>query len=201
MSYLINEIFYTLQGEGFWTGRPAVFCRFSRCNLWNGEEADRHRAICQFCDTDFTAYTEYDAPELASAIKETWTGADGQPMVVFTGGEPALQLDFALVSRLRDWYTAVETNGTVLLEAPVNWVCVSPKTRRLRMCVGNELKLVYPQERAQPEMYERLSFQHFWLSPMDGPNLVENTALAVDYVLQHPQWRLNVQAHKMIGIR
>ncbi|EID10200.1 7-carboxy-7-deazaguanine synthase [Mycolicibacterium phlei] len=199
MTYFVNEIFYTLQGEGYWTGRPAVFCRFSRCNLWTGKEEDRHRAICSFCDTDFSDYTEYTHYELARVIKDLWPGG-GEPMVVFTGGEPALQLDFTLVKHLRGWYTAVETNGTVLLEAPVNWVCVSPKTPRVRITAGDELKLVYPQERITPNLFENLSFRHFWISPMDGPSLAENTAAAVEFVKANPKWRLNTQVHKTIGI-
>lgn len=202
MTYLVNEILYTLQGEGFWTGRPAVFCRLSRCNLWTGREEDRATAICSFCDTDFTSYTEYEADQLAYDIQSFWPGG-GHPMVVFTGGEPALQLDEALISRVCDYfYVAVETNGTVPFQAEVDWVCVSPKTPKLRIRDGDELKLVYPQKgRMQPETYQDLAFDNFWLSPMDGPNLKENTAAAVEYVLANPRWRLNTQTHKLIGVR
>lgn len=200
MTYLVNEIFYTLQGEGFWTGRPAVFVRFSGCNLWTGLEADRTKAICTFCDTDFTAYTEYTAEQLVAAIDDAWQGWGGQPMVVFTGGEPALQLDRDLIQRLGGWYLAVETNGTKPLQASVDWVCVSPKTPRIRIDFGNELKFVYPQK-LSPETFEGLQFDHLWISPMDGPNLTDNTNLAVEYVLEHPQWRLNIQTHKAIGLR
>lgn len=203
MTYLVNDLFYTLQGEGYWSGRPAVFCRFSVCNLWTGQEEDRASAICSFCDTDFADYTEYDVQELADRINELWPGG-GQPMVVFTGGEPSLQLDQTLIEFLeeeRDWYVAVETNGTLPLRAEVDWVCVSPKTPALRTREGDELKLVYPQTgRMQPETYEGLDFNVFWLSPMDGPNLAENTAAAVEYVKAHPMWRLNTQTHKQIGI-
>lgn len=201
MTYLINECFYTLQGEGYWSGRAAAFCRFSRCNLWSGKEEDRHRAICQFCDTDFSDYTEYSEIELVEAIDDAAPG--DHRMVVFTGGEPALQLGDDLVGDLRNrgFYVAVETNGTLPLP-DVDWVCVSPKTPRLRIRQGNELKLVYPQTgRMQPDTYEDLEFDHFWISPMDGPNLTENTQVAVEYVKAHPQWRLNTQTHKQIGIR
>lgn len=203
MTYLVNDLFYTLQGEGYWSGRPAVFCRFSVCNLWSGLKEDRASAICSFCDTDFAAYTEYDVQELADAINALWPGG-GSPMVVFTGGEPALQLDQTLIEFLeeeQDWYIAVETNGTLPLRAEVDWVCVSPKTPKLATREGDELKLVYPQRgRMQPETYEELDFNVFWLSPMDGPNLAKNTAAAVRYVKAHPVWRLNTQTHKQIGI-
>lgn len=201
MTYRVNEVFYTLQGEGFWSGRAAVFCRFSRCNLWSGIEEDRATAICSFCDTDFTSYTEYTELELAEKI-DNLAPSDNR-MVVFTGGEPALQLDEDLISTLQMWgfYVAVESNGTLPLP-DVDWVCISPKTPTLRVTVGNELKLVYPQNgRIKPERYEGLNFEHFWLSPMDGPSLAANTARAVDYVKANPRWRLNTQMHKQIGIR
>lgn len=204
MAYLVNEIFYTLQGEGHWTGRAAVFCRFSRCNLWSGHEADRSTAICQFCDTDFTSYTEYEAAELAALIKSAWRGDDsGQSMVVFTGGEPALQLDEELLQHFGpDWYTAVETNGTVPLQTEVDWVCVSPKTPKIHVRQGDELKLVFPQRgRVQPKAYEDLGFNVFWLSPMDGDWLEENTRAAVVYATSHPLWRVNIQTHKILGVR
>ena len=201
MTYRINEIFYSIQGEGHWTGRPAVFVRFSGCNLWNGVEEDRASAICTFCDTNFVDYEEYSLNQLVNEITLQWPGG-GTPMVIFTGGEPLLQLDDPLVDTLRDqgWYTAVETNGTKPILVDVDWVCVSPKTRTVRITEGDELKLVYPQ-RVTPTMFAQLNFQHFWLSPMDGPNLVENTAQAYRYCLDHPQWRLNTQLHKQIGVR
>ena len=201
MTYRINEIFYSIQGEGHWTGRPAVFVRFSGCNLWNGVEEDRASAICTFCDTNFVDYEEYSLNQLVNEITLQWPGG-GTPMVIFTGGEPLLQLDDPLVDTLRDqgWYTAVETNGTKPILVDVDWVCVSPKTRTVRVTEGDELKLVYPQ-RVTPTMFAQLNFQHFWLSPMDGPNLVENTAQAYRYCLDHPQWRLNTQLHKQIGVR
>jgi len=203
VTYLVNEVFYTLQGEGYWTGRPAVFCRFSQCTLWSGVESDRRSAICTFCDPDFTDYVEYEARELADTIKAEWRGVGGHPMVVFTGGEPALQLDEELVQHFGpEWYVAVETNGTLPLQAEVDWVCVSPKTPRIRIDAGDELKLVYPQQgRVQPEAFQGLDFGVFWLSPMDGPDLAANTAMAIEYVKRNPRWRLNTQIHKTLGIR
>lgn len=203
MTYHVNEIFYTLQGEGYWTGRPAVFVRFSRCNLWTGREQDRARAVCQFCDTDFRASAKWSLPDLCEVIDDAWPDGAPNPMAVFTGGEPLLQLDSDLVRAVheRGFYTAVETNGTIADCPPVDWVCVSPKANAtLRLVRGNELKLVYPQE-IDPAVYGGLFFDHYWLSPMDGPDIAENTAAAVDYVLAHPGWRLNIQTHKAIGVR
>lgn len=201
--YLVNEVFYTLQGEGYWTGRPAVFVRFSRCNLWSGREQDRATAVCRFCDTDFTHADSYTLTELIAAIDGALAGVYGRRMVVFTGGEPSLQLDGALVHAVSasGYYVAVETNGTRPLPA-VDWVCVSPKAgATLAVRRGDELKLVYPQDGAAPEDFAWLPFSTFWLSPMDGPDLADNTQRAVEYVLKHPRWRLNVQTHKMIGVR
>lgn len=201
MTYRVNEIFYSIQGEGFWTGRPAVFCRFSGCNLWTGREQDRRNAICTFCDTNFVSYTEYSLEQLVTAITLLWPGG-GAPMVIFTGGEPLLQLDVALVQSLRslNWYAALETNGTKPIPFTVDWICVSPKTPTIRTA-ADELKLVYPQAAITPEMFADANASHFWLSPMDGPNVADNTAQAYRYCLNHPQWRLNIQSHKMIGVR
>lgn len=202
MSYHVNELFYSIQGEGYWSGRPAVFCRFSGCNLWSGREEDRAAAICTFCDTSFTDFEEYNLTQLVDEITLRWPSG-GTPMVIFTGGEPTLQLDDQLVDTLRDqgWYTAVETNGTRRLEVDVDWVCVSPKTPTILATEGDELKLVYPQRRNTPNRYTGLDFTHWWLSPMDGPNLADNTAQAYRYCLDNPQWRLNTQLHKTIGVR
>ena len=199
--YEVNEVFLTVQGEGHWSGRVAVFCRFSGCNLWNGIEADRPVAICTFCDTDFVASEEFSLAQLVSEITSQWRGA-GTPMVVFTGGEPTLQLDEPLVAALRGqgWYVAIETNGTKPIMFQVDWVCVSPKTPVIKTG-GNELKLVYPQDRITPDMFDTDCWDHTWLSPMDGPNLTENTQAAFHYCLDHPEWRLNTQTHKQIGIR
>lgn len=200
MTYRVNEIFTTIQGEGFWTGRVAVFCRFSGCNLWTGIEEDRATAICTFCDTDFADFKEYSLQELVSEITGRWPGG-GHPMVVFTGGEPTLQLNAELVNTLRQqgWYVAVETNGTKPIRFGVDWVCVSPKTPTIRVHC-DELKLVFPQQ-LSPEMFNTVDADYYWLSPMDGPLLKENMAAAFAYVLGHPQWRLNIQTHKVLGVR
>lgn len=210
MSYLVKEIFYTLQGEGFNTGTPAVFCRFSGCNLWTGREVHRSSAICQFCDTDFVRTDgpgggHFDGPsELADAIDHAGVkAADGLRLVVATGGEPLLQLDVALVDALhaRGFKVAVETNGTIMAPPGLDWVCVSPKAGAdLVVRHGNELKLVYPQVALDPASFELLAFDHFFIQPMDGQRVAENTALAVRFCLEHPRWRLSLQTHKYLGI-
>ena len=205
---MIKEIFYTLQGEGAHAGRPAVFCRFSRCNLWTGRERDRARAVCKFCDTDFVGVDgegggRFRSPEsLAEAVASRWPGG-GTPYVVCTGGEPLLQLDEAAVAALkaRGFEVAVETNGTQPAPSGLDWICVSPKSGApLVLTSGHELKLVYPQAGAEPERYEHLAFDSFRLQPMDGEQVVENTAEAVKYCLDHPQWSLSLQTHKHLGI-
>jgi 7-carboxy-7-deazaguanine synthase len=207
--YRVKEIFYTLQGEGGNAGRPAVFCRFTSCNLWTGYEKDRHRAACKFCDTDFVGTDgpgggRFSAPEdLAEAIWRTWEGDRVNMLVVCTGGEPLLQLDDPAVKAMqsRDFGVAVETNGTIPAPASLDWVCVSPKARTILMQrSGDELKLVYPQEDAPPERFERLDFSRFYLQPMDSPEKESNTRKAVEYCLAHPQWRLSLQTHKYLGI-
>jgi 7-carboxy-7-deazaguanine synthase (Cx14CxxC type) len=207
--YTVKEIYYTLQGEGAQTGRPAVFLRFAGCNLWTGREEDRLSAICQFCDTDFVGT---DGPaggkfstanELAAAAANCWPGSHGKPFVVCTGGEPLLQLDDSLVLALHQvgFEIAVETNGTLMPPEGIDWITVSPKAGAdLSLTRGNELKLIYPQAGADPERYERLDFHHFLLQPMDGPAREQNTKLAVRYCLAHPQWRLSLQTHKYLGI-
>lgn len=205
MSYLINEVFYTIQGEGYWSGRPAVFCRFSRCNLWTGREQDRASAVCQFCDTDFVSGERMHLEHLVDAILGEWPRMAANPMVVFTGGEPLLQLDERLVWAMKDlgFYIAVETNGTVSpIPDGVDWICVSPKIlTRLEVSSAHELKLVYPQLGVPPEQLVDYPADHLWLSPMDGPDLEANTAATVDYVKRDPRWRLNIQTHKVIGVR
>jgi len=210
----VKEIFLTLQGEGAHAGRASVFCRFAGCNLWNGREQDRASATCQFCDTDFvgtdgTLGGRYaSADELADTIAAQWTGkdtnTDANRYVVLTGGEPMLQIDGPLVDALhaRGFAIGVETNGTILPPEGLDWICVSPKAGTdLLLRQGHELKLVFPQQAAMPETFAGLAFERFSLQPMDGPDVIENTARAVDYCLKHPQWRLSVQTHKTLGIR
>jgi 7-carboxy-7-deazaguanine synthase len=210
MMYSVKELFYTLQGEGANAGAPAVFCRFAGCNLWSGREEDRATAACDFCDTDFvgtdgTAGGKFaSADELADAIAREWPHDGGPRFVVCTGGEPLLQLDAAAVEALhaRGFRVAIETNGTIAAPQGIDWICVSPKAGvPLALERGDELKLVYPQARAQPELYESLAFDHFFLQPMDGPRRDANTRSAIDYCLAHPRWRLSLQSHKIVGIR
>ncbi len=207
--YSVKEIFYTLQGEGANAGRPAVFCRFAGCNLWTGREQDRADAVCTFCDTDFVGTDGEgggkfaDAEALAAAIERTWRGGKEARFVVCTGGEPLLQLDAAVIDALhaRGFEIAVETNGTVEPPAGLDWICVSPKAEAaLKLTRGDELKLVYPQAKASPERFEALAFRHFYLQPMDGRHVAENTKAATAYCLAHPKWRLSLQTHKLIGI-
>ncbi|WP_327023013.1 7-carboxy-7-deazaguanine synthase [Micromonospora sp. NBC_01739] len=210
--YRVKEIFYTLQGEGTHAGRPAVFCRFTSCNLWTGRESDRHRAICRFCDTDFVGTDGpgggrfRSAADLAAAVAKTWQGKShprSRPYVVCTGGEPLLQLDEAAVQALHGegFTVAVETNGTRPAPAGIDWICVSPKAGAdLVLTRGHDLKLVYPQVGAEPQLFEDLAFEHFLLQPMDGPDRAANTDAAVRYCLDHPQWQLSLQTHKYIGI-
>jgi len=211
VSYAVKEMFYTLQGEGAQAGRPSVFCRFAGCNLWTGREADRADATCDFCDTDFVG-TDGDgggkfatADSLADAVASHWpAAAGGRPYVVCTGGEPLLQLDEPLVSALhqRGFEVAVETNGTQDAPAGLDWICVSPKARApLKLRAGSELKLIFPQPALDPSIFEALDFHHFFLQPMDGPALEENTRSALAYCLSHPRWRLSLQTHKLLGIR
>lgn len=208
--YSVKEIFYTLQGEGAQAGRPAVFCRFAGCNLWSGREEDRASAVCTFCDTDFVGTDGEgggkfrDAAALADAVEQAWiTGAGENRYVVCTGGEPLLQLDRALVAALhaRGFEIAIETNGTLAAPEGIDWICVSPKADALLVQLqGDELKLVYPQEKAMPGRFDGLGFRYFFLQPMDGPKLEENTRAATEYCLAHPKWRLSLQTHKLIGI-
>jgi 7-carboxy-7-deazaguanine synthase (Cx14CxxC type) len=212
MTYVVRECFYTLQGEGANTGRPAVFCRFAGCNLWSGREEDRASAVCTFCDTEFVGTNGpgggkfKTAAELAVAVAAHWpadASARARRFVVCTGGEPLLQLDTPLVEALHaaGFEIAIETNGTKLPPPGIDWICVSPKAGApLVLTHGNELKLVYPQLLAPPPRFEQLDFDHFFLQPMDGPQRARNTELAVSYCLEHPQWRLSLQTHKLLGI-
>ncbi|HET6577797.1 MAG TPA: 7-carboxy-7-deazaguanine synthase [Gemmatimonadales bacterium] len=211
MTYAVKEIFYTLQGEGANAGRPAVFCRFAGCNLWTGREGDRAEAVCRFCDTEFVGT---DGPgggkfpaaaRLAAAVAAAWPAprSEGRPLVVCTGGEPLLQLDPPLLDALHTegFEVAVETNGTVAPPPGIDWLCMSPKAGAPAVVTaGDELKLVYPQEGAEPARYEGLRFHHFFLQPMDGPAREANTRAALEYCLTHPRWRLSLQTHKLLGI-
>jgi 7-carboxy-7-deazaguanine synthase (Cx14CxxC type) len=210
VSYAVKEIFYTLQGEGAQTGRPAVFCRFAGCNLWSGREADRASAICSFCDTDFvgtggTAGGRYPTPEaLADRVAAHWPRNARNRFVVCTGGEPLLQLDPRLIAALHDrgFEIAVETNGTITVPTGLDWVCVSPKAgARLIVERGDELKIVLPQKGLDPLDFAHLAFQRFSVQPMDGPDRARNTELAMEFCRAHPQWQLSLQTHKLVGFR
>jgi 7-carboxy-7-deazaguanine synthase (Cx14CxxC type) len=211
MTYSVKEIFYTLQGEGGQAGCAAVFLRFAGCNLWSGLERDRSTAVCQFCDTDFVGVDGTlggkfkDAESLASLVEQQWPDASHQSrLVVCTGGEPLLQLDTALIEALhaKGFRIAVETNGTLVAPAGIDWLCVSPKSGApLNQTQGTELKLVFPQPEAMPDKFEDLDFQYFYLQAMDGPDQARNIALATQYCMDHPKWRLSLQTHKLIGIR
>ncbi len=212
MTYAVKEIYYTLQGEGAQTGRPAVFLRFAGCNLWSGREEDRSEAVCKFCDTDFFGTDGpgggkfATAADLADAVANTWPRAASvisKPFVVCTGGEPLLQLDQPLIGAMhqRGFEVAIETNGTLPAPPGIDWICVSPKAQaRLVQITGHELKLVYPQSGLDPASFEGLGFADFSLQPMDGPEPEENTELAIQYCLAHPRWRLSLQTHKLLGI-
>ena len=210
MSYSVKEIFHTLQGEGAQAGRPAVFCRFAGCNLWSGREADRAAAICRFCDTDFVGTDGVnggrfaDAHALADAIDAQWPAASAVcKYVVFTGGEPLLQLDTALTDAMhaRGFEVAIETNGTLPLPAGVDWICVSPKQGAdLLLQRGDEIKVVIPQAGQDLALFEAMDFQHYFLQPMDGPDKQHNTELAINTCKQRPRWRLSVQMHKLLHL-
>jgi 7-carboxy-7-deazaguanine synthase len=210
MTYTVKEIFYTLQGEGAQAGRAAVFLRFAGCNLWSGLERDRAEAVCKFCDTDFIGTNAdggkfADAASLARAVFAQWPpAAKGKPYVVCTGGEPLLQLDAPAIAALHamGFEIAIETNGTLLPPSGIDWICVSPKAdAQQKLMRGDELKLVYPQAGADPERFAGQDFRNFFLQPMDNADRHANTEAATRYCLDHPQWRLSLQTHKLIGIR
>ncbi|EXJ13163.1 MULTISPECIES: 7-carboxy-7-deazaguanine synthase [Nitrincola] len=207
--YSVKEVFYTLQGEGAHAGRPAIFCRFTGCNLWSGREIDRSKAICQFCDTDFIGHDgqnggKFDSPDaLVTHLQRFWPLSSEPPYVVCTGGEPALQLDQPLVDALHKagFIIAIETNGTKPLPNGIDWICVSPKADTdIIIRKGNELKLVYPQSHAMPERFVSYQFDNFYLQPMDSADAQENLKATLNYCLRHPQWRLSLQTHKILGI-
>lgn len=213
MAYKVKEIFYTLQGEGNQAGRPSVFLRFTGCNLWTGREKDRANAICQFCDTDFRGTDGVNggvfkkATDLAVMVKSLWAPSGyhtgSRPYVVCTGGEPLLQLDIKLIKALHEegFEIAVETNGTIPVPPGIDWICMSPKANtKIVVTSGQELKLIFPQPGAEPELYEHLDFRHFYLQPMDNTFREYNTQLTLHYCLEHPQWKLSLQTHKLLGI-
>lgn len=210
MSYAVKEIFYSLQGEGRHSGRPAVYCRFAGSNLWSGRERDRASATCNFCDTDFVGVDGdgggrfNDARSLAKTIEGKWGDGRQQRFAVLTGGEPLLQVDNELLSAIHDlaFEISIETNGSLRVPSEIDWITVSPKgSTPLAQTTGNELKLVFPQKDADPAKFEDLAFDHFLLQPLDGPNRKSNTAAAIAYCLHHPRWRLSLQTHKFMGIR
>ncbi len=210
MVYFVKEAFKTLQGEGRQAGRAAVFCRFAGCNLWSGREEDRADAVCRFCDTDFVGIDGEnggkfaDASALAAHLAGLWGPERALRFAVLTGGEPMLQVDAALIDALhgQGFEIAIETNGALPVPAKIDWICVSPKASApLRQNSGHELKLVFPQSGAEPELYEALRFDHFLLQPMDGPDILRNTKAAIEYCLAHPRWRFSLQTHKVIGVR
>lgn len=210
MVYSVKEIYYTLQGEGAQTGRAAVFCRFTGCNLWSGLARDRTKAQCDFCDTDFVGTDGpgggqfNNAKSLARAVGGQWpSDAEGAPYVICTGGEPLLQLDQPLIEALHDegLEVGLETNGTLAAPEGVDWICVSPKARtELVQRSGQEIKLIFPQEGLDPALFSALPFNHFFLQPMDGPRIQSNIKAVTDYCLTHPKWRMSLQTHKLVGL-
>ncbi len=207
--YTVKEIFLTLQGEGYNTGTPAIFCRFSGCNLWNGLEKDRNKAICEFCDTDFNGINginggKYKLNNLIKIINSLWPKRKKNKFVVFTGGEPILQLDNNLIKKIKNhgFKVAVETNGTLPLPKEIDWVCVSPKIKsKLIVKKGNEIKVVFPQKNIVLSEYEKLNFQHFYIQPLENKDIVLNTKKSINYVLKNPKWKLSVQSHKFLKIK
>lgn len=209
MTYSVKEIYLTIQGEGVQTGLPAVFMRFAGCNLWSGLEKDRAGAICRFCDTDFVGTNGSsggkfkEAVDLAALAISFWPEGKGQPWIVCTGGEPALQLDDALIKALHKagFKIAIETNGTLALAEGIDWICVSPKAdTKLVQKTGHELKLVFPQLENKPEDFEHLNFENFSLQPLDDDRQSENMKAAFEYCVANPKWRLSVQTHKWLGV-
>ena len=207
--YTIKEIFYTIQGEGYNAGKAAVFCRFSGCNLWNGQEKDRLKSICSFCDTDFLGTNgvlggKYTLESLVDKITKLWPNLKKNKFVVFTGGEPLLQLDKLLINSLKanNFKVAVETNGTILPPLGIDWVCVSPKVKsNFIVKKANEIKVIYPQEKLDPKIYEELNFDHFYIQPLYDKNLKKNNKKAIKFILKNPLWKLSIQSHKYIGVQ
>ena len=209
MMYTVKEIYFTLQGEGYHTGRPAVFIRFTGCNLWTGLEWDRQSAICNWCDTDFVGTDgpnggKYSAIEITNIISDLWPESQpSRPYIVCTGGEPLLQIDNTLIETIHDagFEIGLETNGTILPPQGIDWICVSPKSKAdFILKKGNELKIVFPQNGINPQQHENLEFDHFFIQPMDGEKQKENIKKSEEFVFKHPQWKLSLQTHKIVGI-
>jgi len=209
MMYTVKEIYFTLQGEGYHTGRPAVFIRFTGCNLWTGLEWDRQSAICNWCDTDFVGTDgpnggKYSAIEITNIISDLWPESQpSRPYIVCTGGEPLLQMDNTLIETIHDagFEIGLETNGTILPPQGIDWICVSPKSKAdFILKKGNELKIVFPQSGINPQQHENLEFDHFFIQPMDGEKQKENIKKSEEFVFKHPQWKLSLQTHKIVGI-
>ena len=210
--YYIKEIYFSFQGEGAYSGRPSVFCRFSGCNLWSGKENDRNKAKCNFCDTDFVGIDGINGGKFSSEktlgkkIISLWPSENkkNKPYVIFTGGEPLLQLDKKLISFLKkfNFEIGIETNGTINLPCKVDWVCVSPKNKNdFVLKKGDELKLIFPQKKINPKNLENLKFKHFFLQPMDGPNLKKNIKKTFAYCFKNKKWKVSLQLHKIAGVR
>ena len=209
MKYTIKEIFFTLQGEGYNTGKPAIFCRFAGCNLWNGKEKDRTSAKCSFCDTDFVGTDgenggKYNKDKLVEIIVNLWPKKKLQKFIVFTGGEPLLQLNKELIDSLKqnNFKIAVETNGTLLPPKGLDWICVSPKANAdIVLKSGNELKVIYPQEGLDLVELEKYKFDNFYLQPLYNDKLKSNTKKTIDYVMNNTKWKLSIQMHKFLGLK
>ncbi len=208
MVYNVKEIFLTIQGEGYNTGKTAIFCRFSGCNLWNGKEKNKKESKCNFCDTDFVGTNgqnggKYVLKELVAIISSLWPKKNKNKFLVLTGGEPLLQIDTLLIKELKknDFYIAIETNGTILPPVGIDWICVSPKTNsKMILKKGNEIKIVYPQKNLNFKHYEKLEFEHFFIQPLDNAKIKKNTKDAINFVINNPRWKLSIQSHKYLGI-
>lgn len=206
--YTIKEIYFTQQGEGYHTGRPAVFLRFTGCNLWTGFEIDRESAICYWCDTDFVGMDgpyggKYSADQIAETVQRMWPENEKKPYLVCTGGEPLLQMDDEFISTVHrsDFEIGIETNGTKIPPEGIDWICVSPKANaEFILKKGHELKIVFPQSGMNPRQYQDLDFDHFFIQPMDGPNQGENIEKSKEFVVKNPKWKLSLQTHKILGI-
>ena len=208
MFYSIKELFLTIQGEGYNSGKTAIFCRFSGCNLWNGRQGSKKNSICNFCDTDFVGINginggKYNLDVLIKKICSLWTAKSKEKFIVLTGGEPLLQVDLSLIKELKknNFYIALETNGTIIPPEGINWICVSPKIgSNMLLKNGNEIKIIYPQTNLDLKYFEKLEFEHFYIQPLDNLRIKRNTKMAISYVLNNPKWKLSIQSHKYLGI-